>query len=275
MGGCGTRAGIRAVRPITRTASVGLLAFCLWMLTPADAGAADLQIVYNPAAAREADDARVFIEDEGITQTVSALINENFNLRSPLTLVMGSNRGPAFEEAADEIHMPYEFVFDIAERFNSDSLSGSGADIYEVTRDAYLHALMHQISHALFAMYDLRTSGNTEKAVDALAILLLIRYYENGGDIVMHAAELFVDESGSGAGTRSGSDFWTIHELDRQSYNQALCLVYGSDPQRYGNLRARSEFLQIRDQECAREYQRQVSAWFRVLGSFLKRSPPG
>ncbi|HSH44054.1 MAG TPA: DUF4344 domain-containing metallopeptidase [Arenicellales bacterium] len=196
-------------------------------------------------------------------------------LDNQLTLFMGGDRGPRYDEAANETLMPYGFVFDIAARFESDDYSDTGVDIYDVVRDAYLHALMHEIAHALFVMYDLRTSGSMEKAVDALAILLLIRYYENGGDIVINAAELFVDESGAARAAPGAADFWTEHRLDRQSYTQAICLVYGSEPERYRNLRARSEFLQIRGRECVREYRRQVDAWFRVLRQFMKRPPPG
>lgn len=246
----------------------------LLFLSTAVVEGAQFQIVYNTPGGEDEKNARAFIQEEGVTQTVSKLLNDEFELDHELSLYMGGDEGPFFDEASGEIHMPYSFVFDIAERFERDAYSSTSVDIYDVTRDAYLHAMMHEISHALFVMYDLRTSGNMEKAVDALTILLLLRYYENGGDIVINAAELFVDEGTSGSTARSGRNFWTEHQFDVQSYNQALCLVYGSDPQRYAELRAGSEFLQIRDRECAREYKRQVNAWFRVLGSFLKRPPP-
>jgi hypothetical protein len=239
----------------------------------ASAAAAQFQVFYNPPRGDDERDARAFIDDEGVIQTVTRLLNDEFELRHDLTLFLGDETGPSFDARAGEVRMPYSFVFDIADRFGRVSPSNTGLDIYEVTRDAYLHALMHQISHVLFVMYDLRTSGSMEKAVDAMTILLLLRYYESGGDIVINAAELFVGD-GNAAMSR-GLDFWTEHQFDRQSYSQALCLVYGSDPQRYSELRAGSQFLQLRDRECVREYQRQVNAWFRVLESFLQRPPPG
>ncbi len=247
----------------------------LLILGPANAASAQLQILYDTPRDNDEENARNFIQDEGITGTVSSLLNDEFELRNKLPLYLGGDEGPLFDESSGAIHMPYNFVYDIAERFERDSYSGTDVDIHDVVRDAYLHALLHEISHALFVMYDLRTSGNLEKAVEALTVLLLLRYYEDGGEIVINAAELYVDEGGSASRVQSGRDFWVEHELDGESYNQALCLVYGSDPQRYGDLRADSEFLQLRDSECAREYQRQVTAWFRVLGSFLKRPPPG
>lgn len=240
--------------------------------TPA-AAAGSFQMVYGTPQGQDEKDARAFVVDEGITGTVSNLLENEFDLRGPLLLSLGGNRGPLFDQASGEIRMPYSFVYDVADRFKRDSYSRSGVDIYDVTRDAYLHALLHEVSHALFVMYDLRTSGDVEKAVDALTVLLLLRYYDDGGDIVVHAAELFVDESDRSSDGTAG--FWDEHGFDRQSYNQAICLVYGSDPRRYTELRNRSEFLQVRDRECVREYQRQVDAWFRVLGSFLKRPPPG
>lgn len=245
------------------------------LLAAASAAAgAQFQIVYNTPRGEDEKNARAFLEEEGVTRTTSDLLNEEFELRHELTLFLGGDRGPLYDEGADQVLMPYNFVFDIAERFHRDSYSNTGVDVYDVTRDAYLHALLHEISHALFVMYDLRTSGSLEKAVDALTILLLLRYYENGGDIVINAAELFVDEDGAASSSTTEPDFWRTHQLDQQSYDQALCLVYGSDPPRYADLRAGSEFLQIRDRECAREYRRQVNAWFQVLGSFLRRPPP-
>lgn len=245
------------------------------ILDASTAAAAQFQIVYNTHRGDDEKNARSFIEEEGVTQTVSNLINNEFELHYQLSLFLGGDEGPLLDEASDEILMPYSFVFDIADRFERDSYSSTDADVYDVTRDAYLHALMHEISHALFIMYDLRTSGSIEKAVDALTVLLLLRYYENGGDIVINAAELFVADGDATSSERSRPDFWTEHQFDRQSYNQALCLVFGSDPRRYTDLRDRSEFLQIRDRECTREYKRQVTAWFRVLESFLRRPPPG
>ena len=242
-------------------------------ISVSDARANSLQIVYDTPLGPDEQDARVFIDEEGISQTVSGLVNREFALRYELTLFLGGRDGPLFDESLNEIRMPYVFVYDIANRFNGDSYSSTGVNVYDVVRDAYLHALLHQISHALFVMYDLRTSGSLEKAVDALAVLLMLRYYENGGDVVLNAAELFVQEGGSSE-LRSGRNFWNEHDMDQQSYNQALCLVYGSDPQRYSGLEERSEFLQIRGRDCIQEYRRQTNAWFGVLRSFLKRPPP-
>jgi len=267
----------RTAPACARGIPVRLLAWVLVcaLLAPASGAAygARFQIVYNTTESDDEKSARAFIDEEGVTRTVSTLLNEEFDLREPLSLHLGGDTGPMFDQSAGKIHMPYDFVYDIADRFQQDSYSSTAVNIYDVTRDAYLHALLHEVSHALFWMYDLRTSGSMEKAVDALAILLLLRYWENGGDIVINAAELFIDENGTGS-AGGGRNFWSEHRFDRQSYNQALCLVYGSDPGRYTGLREGSEFLQIRDRECAREYQRQVNAWFRVLGSFLKRPPP-
>jgi hypothetical protein len=247
--------------------------FVFLVLGVSEANGASFQVVYNTPQGPNETDARVFLEEEGVIQTVSDLVNGEFELRDNLSLFMGGGDSPRFEQASNDIYMPYDFVYEAAARFRRDDYSLTKADIYEVTRDAYLHALLHNVSHALFVMYDLRTSGDREKAVDALTVLLLLRYYENGGDIVVNAAELF--SNGGGREAQSGTGFWSDHGLDRQSYNQAICLVYGSDPERYAGLRAGSQFLQIRGQECVGEYQRQVNAWFRVLGTFLKRPPPG
>jgi hypothetical protein len=234
------------------------------------ARAASFRIIYGTPQGSDDNDARNFILDEGVTQTVFKLLNDEFHLGSDLTLVLGGSRGPGYDAASNKIYMPYSFVFDIGDRFKKSAYQGTKVDIYDVTRDTYVYVLLHEVSHALFTMYDLRTTGDMEKTVDALTTLLLLRYYQDGGTIVLHAATLFVAEGGA----RSGGDFWSEHELDRQSYNQAICMVYGSDPKRYADLRGRNEFLETRGGDCVREYQRQNEVWFEVLGRFLKRPPP-
>ncbi|MGA8260337.1 MAG: DUF4344 domain-containing metallopeptidase [Arenicellales bacterium] len=229
------------------------------------ARAASFRIVYGTPLGSDDVNARNFILDEGVTQTVSKLLNNEFNLGTELTLSLGGSRGPEFDAESNTVYMPYSFVFDIADRFRKSSYWNTNVDIYDVTRDTYVYVLLHEVSHALFTMYDLRTTGDMEKTVDALTTLLLLRYYQDGGEIVLHAATLFI--------ARGGGDFWQEHELDRQSYNQALCMVYGSDPKRYADLK-QNPFLATRGGDCVREYQRQNEVWFDVLGRFLKRPPP-
>lgn len=236
--------------------------------------AASFRVVYGTPQNNDERDARSFILDEGVIRTVSGLLNDEFSLRSDLTLFLGGRSGPRFDAVSNEIYMPYGFVFDIADRFKRSAYSGTRVNIYDVTRDAYLYALLHLVSHALFTMYGIRTTGDVEKTVDALTTLLLLRYYEDGGDVVLHAAGLFDVQAGAGSAGRSAPGFWEEHEFDRQSYNQAVCLVYGSDPKRYQRLRRDNAFLQTGAEGCIREYQRQNGVWFRVLGSFLKRPPP-
>lgn len=248
-----------------------LLVAVVVVLGMSAARGASFQIIYNTPADEDAKNARAFIQEEGITQTVSTLLDEELELNRDLSLYLGGSPLPIFDPSTNEIQMPYTFVFDIADRFHDSSYAESNVDVYDVVRDAYLHALLHQVAHAMFEMFELQTTGSMEKAVDALTILLLIRYYENGGDIVLNAAELFVDERGGASRERN---FWDEHRLDEQSYNQALCLVYGSDPERYARLRDDNNFLQIRGQECIREYKRQNNAWFRVLRPFMTRPPP-
>lgn len=251
-----------------------VLAAALLLAYTVGAQAASFHIVYNTPAGQDEKDARAFILDEGVTGTVSRLLNGEFTLRGDLTLYLGGNRGPAFDAASNSIYMPYSFVFDIADRFRHSPYSRTGVDIYDVTRDTYLFVLLHEVSHALFVMYDLRTTGDPEQAINAMTTLLLLRYYQGGGDIVLHAAGLFLGESDSG-GNRPESGFWEEHQFDRRSYDQAVCLVYGSNPKRYAGLKDRLKFLEAGGPRCIQGYQRQNEAWFAVLGQFLKRPPPG
>lgn len=95
-----------------------------------DSRAESLVVIYDTPQDSDERDSRVFIEEEGISRTVSDLVNQEFVLRYELSVFLGGVDGLLFDESFNEIKMPYIFVYDIAERFNDDSWSRSEMDVY-------------------------------------------------------------------------------------------------------------------------------------------------
>lgn len=236
------------------------------------AAAQSFQITFESAISVDDRDAREFIEEQGIADTIKNLINQEFKLQGDLGILFGGDRGPAFDELDGKVYVPYEFVYEVADRYQGFNPDSSDAELYDVTRDAVVHAVLHLVSHGLFEMYGFRTSTGKESAVDALATLLLIEYYEQGGEIVLNAASLFVSSDNETVPRQTG--FWQDHRFNLQSFYQALCLVYGSNPELYTELERQSRFIQVRGRQCVEEYARQTSVWFNALAPHLKREPP-
>lgn len=111
--------------------------------------------------------------------------------------------------------------------------------------------------------------GKEEDAVDALANVLLIEFYDGGGDIAISAADLFDLESAD-VDELEDADFWDEHSLDVQRYYSTLCHVYGSDPQGYGYLLEDAEFSEDRSELCVEEYETISDSWLDLLEPYMK-----
>ncbi len=111
--------------------------------------------------------------------------------------------------------------------------------------------------------------GREEDAVDDLATLLLIELHEEGGEIAYSAAEAFYAGDAERGGTLDEDDFRGEHSLDLQRFHAGVCLIYGSDPERYGELARETVMSEDEMERCEEEYPRKRDAWFTLLEPYL------
>lgn len=226
-------------------------------------------VVFDDAADKEALLVRKSLESSAAITDVTAFLNEKFALTHALTIRLGGEDGPLYDPGANEIVVPYSFIEAIRQRFKADGYAKSGVSVDEAVVDALMHTLFHEIGHALVSMYDLPVLGKEEDAVDGLATILLIEYFEQGEEIALSAADLFNMESGD-VGEFSHEDFWDEHSLDIQRYYSTLCFVYGSSPAKYAYLKETAEFSDERADLCIDEYQNAARDWFALLEQHFK-----
>jgi hypothetical protein len=137
------------------------------------------------------------------------------------------------------------------------------------------------LSHALIHEFDFPVLGEEEDAADTLATIILI-----GADnldkkkqfpylpILLAAAEgqKLVWETGL---EQANIDqyYWARHSLSVRRYHRIACLVYGSDPQRFGLLVELTGMPEHRSDSCEAEYalaRRSVT----ILGDQLRGGQP-
>ncbi len=206
---------------------------------------------------------REVLESDGALTDSVAFINENFQFERPLTLQMGAQDGPLYDPNADVIQIPYEFYLQVVRLFEEIVPDDENLQ-REYTIDSVLHALFHEVGHAMVDQFEIPVLGREEDAVDALASVLLIEHYDNGADMAINAAELFALES-EDRGSLQEEDFWDEHSLDEQRFYTTLCHVYGSDPDRYQALLDDAGFSDERADGCIYEYQKLVDDWDTLL----------
>ncbi len=203
------------------------------------------------------------LKASGVFEDAVDFINATFRFERSLVLQLGAQDGPLYDPRQDVIQIPYEFYTKVVSLF-AQLEPGDEAIEKEFAIDTLLHTLFHEYGHAVIDQFEIPVLGREEDAVDGLASVLLIEYYDNGAEMAINAAELFALES-EDRGTLQEEDFWDEHSLDEQRYYSTMCHVVGSDAAEYSELAALAGFSEERAESCVFEYQQLVSDWDKLL----------
>lgn len=209
------------------------------------------------------------VESDGI-KAVTELINDTLALKHPIDIIFGTGDGPLYDGETKEILIPYLFLTEVQTRFRAVKYDETGVSIEDATMDALMHTLFHELGHALIPMFDFPVLGKEEDAVDNLATIMLIEYYDNGAEIAISAADLFDLESDD-VEEFSVEDFWDEHSLDAQRFYNTLCMVYGSDPDKYQHIIEDAEFSEERADLCIEDYEKISGSWLALLEKHKKK----
>lgn len=205
------------------------------------------------------------LKQTGDAQAVVSLVNQKLRLPKPLSIVFGGEEGPLYDPEINKILMPYLFIDEVKKRFVKARYSETGVTPDEATNDALMHTLFHELGHALIEMYQLPVVGKEEDAVDSLANVLLIEFFDEGQETALSAADLFDLESEDKQGDFEEADFWDEHSLDKQRYYNTLCHIYGSNPDKYASAIEDTDISDDRAELCIDEYEVATRNWFKLL----------
>ena len=171
--------------------------------------------------------------------------------------------------SADErsVTICYELMEHFYKVFRSSGLDEERA--YGKMFDAVRFALLHEIGHALIDTYNLPITGNEEDAADRCsAFINLTELGEDGAGAVIAAAEAFSIESNNGS-TRNHS-LADEHLLQEQRFYNSICLLYGSDTEKYGYMLEEDYLPRERALRCPSEYERTVNSWGSLLAPWQR-----
>lgn len=126
---------------------------------------------------------------------------------------------------------------------------------------AVAFAFFHEVGHALIHQLDLPAVGREEDSSDQIATLTLIGTGDEGVGMALSGAYWFQLQQKGGNET----PFWDEHAFDGQRFYNIVCLIYGSDPGKYGNFVNTGTLPEARAKRCPEEYAKIGKAWTKLL----------
>lgn len=243
-----------------------LLSFGLWCSSPIRAADPLVMVTLGPASGNIALWARALLEETEMPAAVAAYMDEEIDLPGPLVIRFGGRDGPVYDPRRSEIRVPYGFLAAVRDRILTTAGDAEDEDVNGAALEVLEHALYHEFAHHLINVFRLPVAGREEDAADEIAFLLLIELYEEGSAIALTAADAFWMSDAETGHVPFGSG----HSLDIRRFEAGICLIYGSDPDRYHALAREAGLTEAGRQQCRSDYRYKREAWLNLLGPHLK-----
>jgi hypothetical protein len=222
-------------------------------------------VTYNPSTNPAHEEYRQSMIDNRVFDQIAEGLNKTVRLPRNITIeTVDCNTVNAFyDPSTNRIIVCYElvdyFVGIFKPHVKNDAQLGSSV------MGATIFTFYHETGHALIHQLDLAAVGREEDSVDQLATLILIGEGEKGVQMAMSGAYWFQLQTEQGDKT----PFWNEHSFDGQRFYNIMCLIYGSNPEKYQDFVGTDKLPAERAQRCPEEYKKIQHAWETLLGPYL------
>jgi len=209
------------------------------------------------------------IRSEKLLEKAADRLNQSLILPHDITLRSAEcNEVNAFYRPEDpSVTVCFELMEHFYDTFRSSGDSSEKA--YSKMFDAVRFVFLHEIGHALIDTYSLPVTGNEEDAADRCSAYINIEELgQDGASAVLAAAEAFqIEAKHSNNSDRQLAD---EHLLQSQRFFNSLCMLYGSDPDKYQSIVTQGFLPKERAGRCQFEYTRTRDSWTNLLEPWRK-----
>jgi hypothetical protein len=134
--------------------------------------------------------------------------------------------------------------------------------------------LLHEIGHVLIAQFQLPVLGREEDAADTYAALTMLRIGTSFTvQSLADAAKGWFFDARRDQEIGDKPLYYDEHNVSAQRAYQIVCLMVGSDPEKFKSLADQAKMPEERQSTCKRDYRKASEAWKAVLTPHLR--PPG
>jgi hypothetical protein len=129
-----------------------------------------------------------------------------------------------------------------------------------------LFVLLHELGHAVITQMGLPVLGRMEDAADTFAVVMLLRM---GSDFshraLVDAAEGWFLAARRDEKTGRRAAYYSEHGLNRQRAFQIVCLMVGSDAEKFRDLADETSLPEDRQHSCFADHSNAVFSWNLLL----------
>jgi hypothetical protein len=134
-----------------------------------------------------------------------------------------------------------------------------------------LFATLHEMGHAHIQEMGLPVLGREEDAADSYAVTTLLTSATNvSHDVLIYATEGWFLSALRNQKENIPLAFYDEHGMDKQRAYEIICLMVGSDPDKFSDLATLAKMPQDRQESCAGDYSNAIWSWQTVLKPHLR-----
>ncbi|MDX2087613.1 MAG: DUF4344 domain-containing metallopeptidase [Kofleriaceae bacterium] len=219
------------------------------------------RVTYNPSTNPSHEQYRTIFVENRVFENVAEGLNKTVRLPASVDVqtVDCDTVNAFYDPNSKRIIVCYELL-----DYFMDVFKGSVKDETELGNavlGATMFSFFHEAGHGLIHLLELPAVGREEDSVDQLATLTLIAAGDEGVAMALAGAYWFQLQ----AKTDRKTPFWDEHAFDGQRFYNIMCLIYGSNPEKYAGFVASGTLPKDRAQRCPEEYAKINKAWEKLL----------
>jgi hypothetical protein len=222
-------------------------------------------VTYNPSQNPGHEQWRQVLSQNHVFEKVASRLNQTVRLPTSVAIeLVDCNTVNAFYDPSHKrIIVCYELLDYFVSVFKGNTKDA--AELGNAVLGATMFSFYHESGHGLIHLLDLPAVGREEDSVDQLATLILIASGDDGVAMALSGAYWFQLQAKSDRKLA----FWDEHGFDGQRFYNIVCLIYGSNPEKYDAFVSSGTLPKERAQRCPEEYVKIHNAWEKLLQPHL------
>ena len=129
-----------------------------------------------------------------------------------------------------------------------------------------LFVLAHEMGHALISEMNMPVLGREEDAADSFAVVTALHMGTGFSErVLLEAGKGWVLSAKRDKQQKNALAFYDEHGLDLQRSYNVVCMMLGSDPEKYKTLAADTKLPEERQTSCVRDYKTTTWSWDEML----------